>query len=116
MRDFLTDKGYWVYDPVKKDFKTVFNVQVVLQRLTNLLSVYADQWAINQNLYIDYTNLKKGNNLNLIIDIIRNKITSDPNVSNFQSLNVGFVNGVLTLNLNIIINGENYTITVDKII
>ena len=114
MRDFYSQQGYLVYDPIKKDFSIVFNEQVVLQRLTNLLSVYADQWQIDPTLYIDYTALKVENNLSKIVDTIRNKISGDPNFGGFTQLNVTFAKNVLNVLLTVLINGTQYTLTVNK--
>ena len=113
MLDFYTKQGSFIYDTVKNDFKFVYNEEVVLQRLTNALSIFFDQWKPNPDIYIDYKTLMESGDLNLILDTIRNKIVNDRNVGGFQSMTASFSNNILNITISLFINGVNYTIRVN---
>jgi hypothetical protein len=112
MFDFYTKKGYFVYDASAKSFSGADNEQVVLQRLTNKLSINGPQWKINPDLCINYTLAMEENDANKLLDLIRNEISSDLNVNGYTDMQARLVNGVLIVNIDILINGKNYTITV----
>jgi hypothetical protein len=113
MIDFYTVRGNYQYDLVKNDFTIIDNDQCVLQRLTNVLSVWINQWAIDYSAGIDYKTIFATSNTQLALDSIRTKIAQDPNVSGFFNFSFTFNNNILALTAGILINGNNYTITIN---